>query len=135
MGRAAVMGDSMTGKAGTISKAAQARQDRAEAIERLREIFPDGSTAYTVLRHVSASGMSREISVINRGTDDVWDCSYLVARALGWRIGKRGGIVIEGAGMDMGFHLVYEMSQTIHASEPGRVGSDRPGYAVKQRWI
>lgn len=38
--------------------------EREESLTRLREWFPKGSTVYTVLRHVSRSGMMRHIGVI-----------------------------------------------------------------------
>lgn len=37
------------------------KKDQAEAIARLRELLPPGATAYSVLRHVSRSGMQRQI--------------------------------------------------------------------------
>lgn len=42
-----------------ISKAGQEKQ-----LENLRKWFPKGSTVYTILRHVSRSGMQRTISAL-----------------------------------------------------------------------
>lgn len=112
--------------------------DAQESTERLREVFPPGSTAWTILRHVSGSKMSRRISVIagtDRGPEDV---TWHVARALGepiYRVsqgdrvyvqdGYRGGIRRDGTGMDMGFDLVYSLSCILHGD----------GYAIRQAWL
>ncbi len=133
--------------------------EQQEAQRMLREEFPPGSTACTVLRHVSRSGMSRSISVVNGQSEDI---TWMVARALGERIDpKNGGIKVAGCGMDMGFHLVYGMSRTIYPNGFDCIGDgegfrsgwcpsndhsngDRDysphnhadgGYAVSQRWL
>lgn len=38
-------------------------EEMEESKTRLKEMLHEGDTIYTVLRHVSASGMSREIDV------------------------------------------------------------------------
>lgn len=87
------------------------RTEQAAAIERLREWVKPGDTVYTILRHVSRSGMSRSISTVIDGEEGPNDISYMVARALGNRMDRdRGGVIVGGAGMDMGFHLVYNLS-------------------------
>lgn len=132
-----------------MTKAQQKEQQRQEAIDYLREYFPARPDdekpyqdmtweerhtlprAYTVLRHVSSSGMSRRISVIVAYNDDngaacVRDISYLVARALDMRRNKDdGGIIIGGCGMDMGFALVYDLSQTLYGN----------GYTIRHDWL
>jgi hypothetical protein len=105
--------------------------ERDEAIAQLREWLPPGSTVYCVLRHVSRSGMQREISLhsVDSGNGKRADISWLsglAARALGMRLGKRDGIIVGGCGMDMGFHLVYELSHTLHPSGFGCVGERCP---------
>jgi hypothetical protein len=145
-----------------MSKASDKRDAQAEAVTQLREYFPIGSTVSTVLRHVSQSGMSRSISVIGVCEDEPTDVSWLVARATDNKIDQRyGGIKLGGAGMDMGFALVYGLARTLyrdgfpcsgvqrgpgrcpsndHSNErepnftAGRLHSD-PGYALNQRWI
>jgi hypothetical protein len=50
----------------------------------------------------------------------------VVARAVGWRLHTHhDGVKVDGCGMDMGFHLIYTMSQVVHGD----------GYAVSQRWV
>lgn len=120
------------------------KDESAKAISHLREILSPGDTVYTVLRHVSRSGMQREISLF------IGECEridWLVARALGDRIGKNDGIVATGCGMDMGFELVYNLGRTLwpdgfklKKGERGRNGdtSGREtdgGYALRHRWM
>ena len=88
--------------------------DQEEARAQLREILKPGDTVSTVLRHVSSSGMSRSISPVICGEDGPTDLTWLVVRALGDRFDqKNGGIKVGGCGMDMGFHLVYNLSYTL----------------------
>lgn len=102
-----------------MTATATRKADRAEAIESLRAYLEPGDTLYTVLRHVSASGMSRVIQPVTIETDDrtgpwVAHLGYNVARAIGERYDRdREGIRVSGAGMDMGFWLAYEVGRTL----------------------
>lgn len=87
---------------------------REEALATLRELLKPGATVSTVLRHVSASGMSRSISPVICGEDGPTDLTWLVVRVLGNRFDeKNGGVKVGGCGMDMGFHLVYNLSYVL----------------------
>ena len=107
--------------------------DRKEAIESLRESLKPGDTVYTVLRHVSRSGMSRTISAhilridnsavdmdaLDRGESPsnlirpLW-LSYNVAKAIeAPHDDRREGVKMAGCGMDMGFALVYGLSSVL----------------------
>jgi hypothetical protein len=114
-----------------------------EEIDRLKAWIEDNNyTVYTVLRHVSKSGMQREISVvipiITGG--DVSDGdnparvqqfvhpSYIIAALLGRRYTEAHGhnaVVCGGCGMDMGFDLVYNLSARLYGD----------GYKIRQEWI
>lgn len=114
------------------TRATRKAEERAAAIEELRAIFPKGSTAYTILRHVSASGMTRDISVIAVIAGEPVNVSYLVSRACNDRMSpysNHNALRVGGAGMDMGFHVVYGLSATLYGHE------DRGGYAVSHRWL
>jgi hypothetical protein len=96
------------------------KAERAEAIASLRALLSDGSTVFTVLRHVSASGRSRRISLVvilptTDGSPDIRHLSYSAARALGWHYvsGWHDAIRVGGCGMDMGFHLVDSLASAI----------------------
>ena len=111
------------------------KTERDEAIERLRGWLKPGDTVHVICRHVSRSGMMRILSPIKmeaceqcRGTGlqetgsacgycrsgvQTAHLGYNVARALGWRPDKDQGVYVHGCGMDMGFHLVYELSHVL----------------------
>ena len=129
--------------------------DKKEAIARLLLAVEPGDTVYSILRHVSRSGMQREISLVvvdrvgitppvstSLALDALHGIDYWVASAMGLRIGKKGGIVVTGCGMDMGFHTVYNLGRTLwpngtlmpHGMRNGVPDHDG-GYALKQRWL
>lgn len=107
-----------------MTKAQKAEQE--EARERLRKMLRPGQTVYTVLRHVSRSGMMREISLhAAEGSEVLW-LTGLAARAMGERVGKLEGIRTGGCGMDMGFHLVYNLSHVLFPQGFGCIGKGCP---------
>jgi hypothetical protein len=108
------------------------KEDQEYAVERLLSHYlSEGDRVYTILRHVSASGMSRDISVLVAKGDRIENITYYAAHALGWRLVERNGhraIRVNGCGMDMGFHLVYTLSSVLFR---GAVEGDA-GYSLKQ---
>lgn len=136
-----------------ITKAERARRERAAAADKLREILHPGDTVYTVLRHVSQSGMMRHIDLYAiKGSDKVYLTGYAAA-AMGENRTDQGAIKISGCGMDMGFSLVYNLGYTLYPQGyqcPGdkccsndhynRGDNDKTfhrdgGYAFRQEWI
>ena len=104
--------------------------EKAEAIEKLQAILSKGDTLHTILRHVSASGMSRVISVVYVGADgDILSLDYLISQLGHYNrtpaSSRHDGLKVSGVGMDMGFAVVYDVAQTIF----------NDGYALKQRWL
>jgi hypothetical protein len=89
------------------------KQDQQNAINELGAILKDipTDTIYTVIRHVSSSGMQREISVKMIDAGRIIHLDYLVGEALGIKSGKHNGLVVKGCGMDMGFHLVDSINR------------------------
>lgn len=113
------------------NETAKAREQR-EAIERLKEWVKKDDVLYTVIRHVAASGMSRNIDVFKfekcdrHGRVQKLYLSYNIALALGWPMAKdNNGIKVSGAGMDMGYHLVETLSRKMF----------NEGNALKHEWI
>jgi hypothetical protein len=89
--------------------------ERQAAIDRLREWLKPGDTVYTVLRHVSRSGMMRHIDVYKLTDDGPQWLSYPVSLALDLRTNDRdGSLKVGGCGMDMGFHVVYSLSAMLY---------------------
>lgn len=95
---------------------------KTEATQELRNILKDinTDTIYTVIRHVSASGMQREISVKMIDAGRIIHLDYLVSTATGKKLGKHGGIVMKGCGMDMGFALVDGINHLFSPSKKFR---------------
>lgn len=132
------------------------KEEKEKALEYLRDYCKPGTTVYTVLRHVSDSGMTRDISLHvitqDNGKPGIYDISYLVARAEGYsRNRDNGGVRVSGCGMDMGFHLVMNLSYCLHGMQPhgdkaveahkeGRhlnptPDNYRPGYSLNHQWL
>ncbi len=106
-----------------VQKAAQ-----TGAIAKLREWINPGDTVYTILDHVSASGMTRHIRCVLLKADGsrVTDLhpNRVIATALGYRQAKRDGLVVSGCGMDMGFEIVYNLGRTLWPEGYGCTGDD-----------
>jgi len=117
----------------TLSKKEQAKADRDYAKEHLLTHYvKEGDKVYTILRSVSSSGMTRNISLVVAKEGEMIDITYYVAHALGEKVSESKGhraIKVSGCGMDMGFHLVYNLSSVLFA------GQDRAGYVLKQGWL
>lgn len=118
--------------------------EREQAKAHLRKLLKPGATVYTILRHVSTSGMSRCISLAIGGKNgEIVKLDYWVAKAKGEHIDpKHGGLKVGGCGMDMGFHLVYGLGRMLwpngtkkpHGTRNGAPDKDG-GYALKQTWL
>lgn len=108
------------------------KEKTAQAIDELRKIFPEGSTVWTRLDHVSASGIQRVISIIALKVDEATGEPYpLYPTWLAHEAGmgtvhkKHDGLIVRGCGMDMGFHLVDCMSWKLYGE----------GGKLHHRWI
>lgn len=129
---------------------------REQACAQLRSMLKPGQTVYTVLRHVSSSGMTRHIRVlvpvvelrhpngtayVGKRVPVIRDITSLVARATDTRLSNDHSLVVGGCGMDMGFHVVYNLGRSLwpkgtrkpHGSRNGSPDTDG-GYALKQEW-
>jgi hypothetical protein len=120
-----------------LTKKEGIRKRQEFAIKQLREILSVGDTVYTVLRHVSASGMSRRIDLYTMKDNKPRFLTGYAAHALGLKWGDKAGIVVGGCGMDMGFHLVYTLSRTIFPNgfNDGKDSQRDGGYALRHEWL
>jgi hypothetical protein len=120
----------------TISKVYEASniEYMDEAIERLRSMFPSGSTVTTTIKNVSRSGMGRSIAVL--GTDangQICNVSRDVARVCEWRFDNdRQAVYVSGCGMDMAFHTVYTLAHVLYRTDENW---QRAGYLLENRTI
>ena len=121
-----------------------------EASADLFELLEPGDTLHTVLRHVSKSGMSRDIDVYKLVDSEAIWLSWKVARLLDEPM-HNDAIRVRGAGMDMGFHLVYGIGQRLWPEGFTCIGENCPsndhlngydaehhrsgGYALRHRWM
>ncbi len=141
-----------------MTKAEAKRQERAAARARLLEWIKPGDSIHCILRHRAASGMFRVIQLVKL------DCNgrqlylgWTAATAMDDRYDDdREGIAVSGAGMDMGFHLVYNLGRTLwpdgyrcsgarchsndHNNAPypkraGRMKHRDGGYALQSVWL
>ena len=127
--------------------------NKIDAIKTLKTMLKPGSDVYTIISHVSASGMSRSVRVILpvsekenvyptdniTGRKDynnprvkkvgkVRDVSWLVACALGLKFDQNnGGVKVGGCGMDMAFSVVYDMGMTLWPKGTRKPHSTRNG--------
>jgi hypothetical protein len=120
----------------TLTKKAAAELERSESIERLRTLFAgdDKPVIHTITRHVSSSGMTRDISLIYVKGGQLFNITYSAALALEWPLSEKSGyraIRVSGAGMDMGFHTVYTLSRVIYRDT---LEGDA-GYKLQQAWL
>jgi len=112
----------------------------AEAILHLREVLKPGDTVYTVLRHVSRSGMSRNIDLYYMADGEPQWISGYVGHAIGSPQSRKNwersqGLTVGGCGMDMGFHIVNSLSYVIFPQYQclGKDGHCPSNYHVNHR--
>jgi hypothetical protein len=80
-------------------------------------VLPKDATIYTIIRHVSKSGMTRVIDAMVI-IDDTPIYLRTVAKDIGLKLDrKHGGITVRGTGMDMAWHLVSMFGSAIHNDE------------------
>lgn len=109
-------------------------KEKKEATSMLLSIIKPGDTLYTVLRHVSASGMSRAIDVYQIVDNEPRCLTYLVGQVLGYSQDKNHdyALKVNGCGMDMGHHLIYSLSCALYC--PDNYDHDK-AYSLNHRWI
>lgn len=85
-----------------------------EARTNLLDIVKPGAAVYTIVRHVSRSGMQRSISAFVIWNNEVHMLDYWLKDLLDLPFDRtNGGLKVRGAGMDMTFWLVYETSRAL----------------------
>lgn len=100
--------------------------------QELLKLVKPGDTVYTVLNHVSRSGIQREISLYLMIDNAPVYISGWAGILLDLRRGKRDGLIIIGGGMgfhvvrDMGFHVVSNLSCHLFPDGFGCIGEQCP---------
>lgn len=115
------------------------KREVADELARLHDWIKPGDTLYTILEHRAASGMSRWIRCLlikidEKGKPYFLHPNHAVSVVLGLRRDrKHEGVFVSGCGMDMGFHVAYELG---HALWPdGTPNQPNGGYALKHQWL
>ena len=120
-------------EAETLTRKAGGEAYRAQAKADLLEFIKPGSTIYCILRHVSASGMSRRISLVVMQDGKPRNITGTAAAAMDSKLNRdEFSIVVGGCGMDMGFHLVSSLGYRLW---PKGTPDHDGGYALKHEWL
>lgn len=90
---------------------------RQEAAKELRAILKPGDTVQSILRHVSRSGMNRNISFTVVKKDEVKNLDNLIATVLDYRRSSDGSLSVGGCGQDMGFHVIHLLGYALFGEE------------------
>ena len=106
--------------------------NQKEAIIKLKELLKPNDTVYCILTKLSNSGCYRHINFYkfysgksNLVTNKYW-LSFLISIALKLSFKeKTNSVGIGGGGMDMGFHIVYELSHLLF----------KDGYKLNHEWL
>lgn len=110
--------------------------------DELRDILSTHETVYGIVKHVSRSGMQRRIEFFVIESDAhgplMRRISHLVASVRGERL-TDDGVVVNGAGMDMGWHEIYSCRYTLglgewRGEEPGEEHF-HAGYGFDLRYL
>lgn len=107
---------------------------QTEALDSLRNILEKaGHLVYTKLNNVSKSGMTRSISLyVSTEAGRIDDITWYVCQAFGKKRDRYDGIKVEGCGMDMGFHIVYNLSCKLYC--PQEYNHDA-AYKLQHAWL
>lgn len=102
--------------ASTTTKSTR-KANRAASLRILDRMLKPGMTVFTRNLHVSRSGMMRHISVLVQQDGELIDITEEVGDVLDYGMAEDGGLRVGGAGMDMGFHVVYGLSRSLFGTE------------------
>lgn len=104
------------------------QREKEEAKEYLSKLLKPGDEIVCILRHVSRSGMARDISLYFIKDGSMIGISYQVSRLLDMPLKEQQGsncVRVGGCGMDMGFHTVYNIGRVLFPQGFGLKGTKR----------
>ena len=92
----------------------------------LKETLKENDEILYQVTHVARSGMSRHIKFYVVRDNKLLNLTYNICDEFDYTYkNNTNSLFIRGCGMDMGFHVVYQLSDALF----------NDGYAIKQRWI
>lgn len=107
------------------------QQETLDAILRLREWCPPGTTIYCILRHITKSKETKVIDFKVITNDEVMHIGYNVALALGWSYDRNhDGVRVYAVGMDAGEHAVHTLSYKLHGHENVNISESEKGIPI-----
>ena len=102
------------------------KMNQKEAITKLKELLKPNDTIYCILTKLSNSGCYRHINFYKFYNGNKYWLSFLISIALKLPLKeKTNSVGIGGGGMDMGFHIVYELSYLLF----------KDGYKLNHEWL
>ena len=88
------------------------------AEKKLDELLNRKQEIYSIIRHVSQSGMTRHISFFIIHNNEIWHIDNLISDYLDYRSNKNyNGLVVQGCGMDMAFSVVNHLQEKMKHSK------------------
>ena len=130
------------------------KDDKMQAFVYLRDLIKPGDTVYTMIKHVSRSGMYRVIDLYIMKDNEPQRISGFAAKLLEGYDDNHEGCKAGGCGMDMGFHLVHNLGYALFGDGFECTGERCPsndhsngdrdysphmhksgGYSLHQRWL
>lgn len=122
-----------------------------EAKQHLATILPPGARIYTVLRHVSRSGMMRHVDAYAMVDNRPEYLNGYIAALTGIRRTKEGYLKMGGCGYDVGHEVAYVTSSCLYREGFSCIGDRCPsndhsnrvktdyhkggGYALRHEWM
>lgn len=100
-------------------------EEKEKAKNELLEILQKSNTIYTVLYHVSRSGLTRRIKLYVCTGEEVLNITYLACKILDRKFNDDGTMTVTGVGADVGFETVYNLSYELY----------KDGYKLNHRWL
>jgi hypothetical protein len=98
-----------------LMKRNKIRIDKENSIKTLKEYLKEGMTIHAIIRSVSNSGMTRNISFKITDKDNMLDLSFHIAKALKYPFNdKKHAVKVSGCGMDMAFHVIHNLSHVLY---------------------
>ena len=106
-------------------------EEREEARKKLLDMFErNDKTVYTILRHVSRSGMLRIVDMYTVDDGRILNISWLAKHFLHHKYdANRRGFKVPGCGFDVGFDLVYTLSTALYGRE------NEGSYKLRHEWL
>ena len=102
------------------------QNEQNEALTLLKDRLKENDTIHAIIRSVSSSGMTRNISLKAINDNEIIDLSWHIAKAMDYTFNdKHHAVKVGGCGMDMAFHVTHNLSRILF----------NDGYKLKSRII